>query len=340
VRTHPYRSLEQQCWFKLILGASFQNLPAVESLSLIWSLAGVDCIDVCADPAVLKTVEAGFNRAQALDPHWQRPWVMVSLNDGADPHFRKAYFPPDLCPEDCPRPCIKICPVQAIDLTGVDRATCYGCGRCQPVCPLGLIAFEAIEPDPEALGRMLQGCAVDALEIHTHVGNLPGFYRLWAGLGDWTAGLKLVSISFPDAPGLREHLEAIGDHLAKSNLCPAAKSHLIWQTDGLPMSGDQGASRAKAAIQLAQKVLSWQLPGYVQLAGGTNQHSVALAQGLGIAGIAYGSYARQRVQAFLDVGERPLSAVLTDAVPAARALVAHTATIGKTNASNRHHADR
>jgi hypothetical protein len=66
VNTYPYRSLSDQRWFKLILGASFQNLPAVEYLSLIWGLAGVDCIDLCADPAVVAAVRRGLAQAQAL----------------------------------------------------------------------------------------------------------------------------------------------------------------------------------------------------------------------------------------------------------------------------------
>jgi hypothetical protein len=91
----------------------------------------------------------------------------------------------------------------------------------------------------------------------------------------------------------------------------------IWQTDGRSMSGDIGKGTSKATIQFGQQVLKANLPGYVQLAGGTNQHTVPKLQSLGlfnnrlnyeqsssnspltrpkpakyIAGIAYGSYAR------------------------------------------------
>jgi len=331
VNTQPYRSLERNHWFKLILGASFQHLPAVESLALIWSLAGVDCVDTCADPAVVQAVERGFSQAQQLamdwGREWHRPWVMVSLNDGEDPHFRKAYFPSALCPPTCPRPCIPVCPVQAIDRAGVSAARCYGCGRCQPVCPLGLIEFATTQADPVQLSELLAPCGVDALEIHTHVGNGAGFTRLWTGLGDWLTGLKLISISFPDEPGLWEHLQAISQLIQQSTLPVRAKTHIIWQTDGIPMSGDQGASRAKASIYLAKKVLSWDLPGFVQLAGGTNQHSATLARAehLAIAGIAYGSYARKLSQEFftdLDAGMTPSQ--LAQAVQTAGALVAHT----------------
>jgi Fe-S-cluster-containing hydrogenase component 2 len=65
---------------------------------------------------------------------------MVSLSDGDDPHFRKARFDPRFCPSDCPRPCQRVCPALAIGAVGgVEADRCYGCGRCRPACPLGLI---------------------------------------------------------------------------------------------------------------------------------------------------------------------------------------------------------
>ncbi|MDY7014308.1 MAG: LdpA C-terminal domain-containing domain, partial [Cyanobacteriota bacterium] len=64
----------------------------------------------------------------------------------------------------------------------------------------------------------------------------------------------------------------------------------------------------------ASKVLAAELPGFVQLAGGTNHHTVAKleAAGLlksaagtsrdavGVAGVAYGSYARSRLLPLLN----------------------------------------
>ncbi|HBL14801.1 MAG TPA: 4Fe-4S ferredoxin, partial [Cyanobacteria bacterium UBA11162] len=119
---YPLRSLREGHWFKLICGASFQYLPAVRSLTLAYTLAGADCIDVAADPAVIAATQEALQVATHLEDEAQargwgrrsRPWLMVSLNDGEDPHFRKAEFDPNLCPTDCPRPCEKICPAQAI----------------------------------------------------------------------------------------------------------------------------------------------------------------------------------------------------------------------------------
>ena len=58
----------------------------------------VDCIDCAADSAVVAAVLDGVTAAQHLARHLNaaemfsvgRPWIMVSINDDEDPHFRKA----------------------------------------------------------------------------------------------------------------------------------------------------------------------------------------------------------------------------------------------------------
>lgn len=322
----PYRSLDAGSWFKLIGGASLQNLPSLANLALAYTLAGADCIDVSADPAVIVEVRRAIDaavRLMAAAPT-ERPFLMVSLSDGADLHFRKAHFSAEDCPSDCARPCLRICPVDAIAVGGVDRQRCYGCGRCGPVCPFGLIDFHAWQPDPGTIGALLAACPVDAVEIHTHQGNLEGFHQLWAGLAPVLPRLQLLAISFPDEPGMREHLHALWEVIRTSTLAPAARTRLVWQIDGLPMSGDLARSAATRAVQFALKVQQWHLPGYLQLAGGTNDASVALAREamLNVSGVGYGSYARQLIQleSETDSFERHPK-LLRRAVERARALV-------------------
>ena len=62
--TAPLRSLQAGHWFKLICGASYQALPAVRNLTLAYALAGADCIDVAADPAVIAAAKAGLAAAE------------------------------------------------------------------------------------------------------------------------------------------------------------------------------------------------------------------------------------------------------------------------------------
>lgn len=308
---HPLRSLREGHWFKLICGASFQHLPAVRNLSVAYALAGADCIDVAADPAVIAAAQSALKTATEIAqadpaawPHFQgQPWLMVSLNDGEDPHFRKAEFDPTCCPPTCSRPCEPICPAQAIafdptehGFSGVLDQLCYGCGRCLPICPEQHITTRSYVSTPSAIAPLVL-TGVDAVEIHTQVGRLEDFQRLWQAILPWVAHLKLVAVSCPDGEGLIDYLWALHDLMAP---LPVA---LLWQTDGRPMSGDIGAGTTHAAVRLGQKVLSAGLPGYVQLAGGTNHYTVKKlrsrqlllpeAQGSFISGIAYGSYARR-----------------------------------------------
>jgi Fe-S-cluster-containing hydrogenase component 2 len=332
----PLYSLQTGRWVKLICGASYQHLPAIRSLALCYSLAGVDCIDLAADPAVISAAQAGLAAAQSLAPELPLPWLMVSLNDGEDPHFRKAWFDPNFCPVDCPRPCEHICPAGAI-ATEVLADRCYGCGRCLPVCPLGLIETQALPIAPQSLLPQLLAMGVQAIEIHTRPGRLGAFLALWQQISAWGDRLSLLAISCPDGP---EHLSYL--HQIHQAIAPQVP-RLLWQTDGRPMSGDIGAGTTHASIQLGQRVLEKGPPGYVQLAGGTNAYTVEKLQELrllqpsgqwirspsrtGIAGIAFGSCARRLVSDLLDLLEQrqgPLEMhadLLQTAVERAAALV-------------------
>lgn len=336
-RDYPLHSLIEGNWFKLICGASFQHLPAIRNLALAYSLAGADCIDVAADPAVIVAAKEGIRVATDLaDDVMARglsqprtPWLMVSLNDGEDPHFRKAQFDITRCPTNCPRPCETICPAQAISFAeqergfvGVSEQRCYGCGRCLPVCPSQLIFARSYVSTPTAIAPLIEQMGIDAIEIHTHAGNFDNFHRLWQAIAPYLNRLKLLAISCPDAPDVIDYLYALHD-LISPLPCP-----LIWQTDGRPMSGDLGKGTTHAAIALAAKILKAELPGYVQLAGGTNSYTVTKLQTAGmlkrnerqtkerqlkaidnlkeenyskfVAGIAYGSYARSLLSPILE----------------------------------------
>ena len=107
--SHPEHALRAGRWVKWIGGASNQDLASIEDLAGIYSLAGVHCLDVAADPAVVAAARRGIHWACARGA--RRPWLMVSLSDGGDPHFRKAWFDAERCPADCPRPCARVCQI-------------------------------------------------------------------------------------------------------------------------------------------------------------------------------------------------------------------------------------
>jgi Fe-S-cluster-containing hydrogenase component 2 len=313
----PLASLQAGRWFKLICGASYQHIPTIRSLTIAYTLAGADCIDIAADPAIVATVQEAIAAAQRLDPNCQ-PWLMVSLNDGEDPHFRKAEFNASQCPIDCPRPCETICPAAAIGQSGVIDALCYGCGRCLPICPIGLIQARNYVYRPEVVVPMVMAAGIDAIEIHTQIGRIEDFTRLWSAIAPYTSGpkaLKLIAISCGDGENLIEYLWALNAIISPAS--QPLNCALIWQTDGRPMSGDIGAGATRACLKLGEKVLNAGLPGFVQLAGGTNATTVAKAQAIQsngskltakLAGIAYGSYARSLLQPILGQLETPIEA--------------------------------
>jgi len=322
-------------------------LPSVRNLALAYTLAGADCIDVAADTAVISAAVEALQSADRLEAaavrrgfgYRGRPLLMVSLNDGEDPHFRKAEFNRAACPADCSRPCESICPAQAIvfardgdapemNFSGVIDGRCYGCGRCLPVCPIEQIVTRSYVSAPAAVVPGVLDAGAQAIEIHTQVGRKEDFQRLWAAIAPAAGKLKLLAISCPDGEGLVDYLWWLWE-LIEPLPCP-----LIWQTDGRPMSGDIGAGTTRAAIKLGQKVLAAGLPGYVQLAGGTNDRTVGKLRAAGllptqevrrmkdeldsqlmetprgasalniahpqIAGVAYGSYARVLLKQVLD----------------------------------------
>lgn len=315
MQSYPLHSLTEGSWFKLICGASYQHLPAIRSLTLAYSLAGADCIDVAADPAVIAAAQEGIRAAREQQLKSQlkgemaqgslsesTPWLMVSINDGEDPHFRKAKFDVTQCPLDCPQPCVKVCPADAIDLNrgGVVESLCYGCGRCEPICPQSLVTTHSYPSSLPEVIPLIKSLKVDAIEIHTQVGHYDDFKLVWQDVLPIIHKLKLLAISCTDAPNVIEYLRSLYE-LISPLPCP-----LIWQTDGRSMSGDIGKGTTHAAIAFAQQVLQANLPGYIQLAGGTNDYTVSKLQqanllGRGesaarpnlVSGLAYGSYARK-----------------------------------------------
>ncbi|XP_057809735.1 uncharacterized protein LOC131024236 isoform X2 [Salvia miltiorrhiza] len=259
--TSPLASLHMGNWVKLICGASFEDVTDIRNLSLVYTLAG------------------GIEAARCILPI-RRPWVMISVNDGEDLHFRKAEFNPDDCPLDCLRPCENVCPADAIfsnsskaDLSkGVLAERCYGCGRCLPICPYDNIRAITYVRDVTATAELLQRDEVDAIEIHTSGRQAESFQELWDGLGDSIHKLRLVAVSLPD----------LGESTipAMDSMYTTMKANLhclnLWQLDGRPMSGDIGRGTTREAIKFALHLASLEdkPKGFLQLAGGANAHTV------------------------------------------------------------------
>ena len=302
----PDAALAAGRWVKLICGASNQDLAAIEDLCALYSLAGVHCIDVAADPAVAAAARRGIAWAQGKGA--RPPWLMVSLSDGEDPHFRKAHFDPRHCPADCPRPCQRVCPALAIGASGgVIAERCYGCGRCLPACPLGLIEEAPQLLSPEAVPALLAELQPDAVELHTQPQRGAAFAERLAQVQASGVALRRLAVSCGlEGAGAAVTPQQLAQELwQRFSLLRAAGQRPLWQLDGRPMSGDVGAGTARAAVGLLRAVRPWAPPGPLQLAGGTNASSLGLLNPSdGAAGVAFGGMARRLLQPLLLEAER------------------------------------
>lgn len=288
-------------WVKWIGGASNQDLAAIEDLAGIYALAGVHCVDVAADAAVVAATRRGLAWAEGQGA--SRPWLMVSLSDGDDPHFRKAWFDPRRCPADCSRPCERVCPALAIGeaatgAAGVLVERCYGCGRCLPACPLGLIEERGQVLAAAAVAPLLRQLQPDAVELHTQPGRQGAFEARLQQLQASGVPLRRLAVSAGDDVSVAELWQRYGA-LRQWGQRP------LWQLDGRPMSGDVGDGTARAAVALWTRRQQAMPPGPLQLAGGTNDRSLPLLQAAPAparhcAGVAFGGVARRRLQPFLQ----------------------------------------
>jgi Fe-S-cluster-containing hydrogenase component 2 len=368
----PERALASGRWVKWIGGASNQDLAAIEDLAGIYSLAGVHCLDLAADPAVVAAARRGIAWAEARGG--ARPWVMLSLSDGADPHFRKAWFDPAHCPAACPRPCERVCPALAIpplaieplamgllepvpgsasrpaaapdrSACGVLAERCYGCGRCLPACPLGLIEERDQLLPAAAVPPLLAALRPDAIELHTRIGRAGAFAARLEQLRAAGIPLRRLAVSCGlelDGPPPPPAAAAAGEALRPEALAERLVEELwnrfaqlrgagfapLWQLDGRPMRGDLGAGTARAAVQLWRRIGPRLPPGPVQLAGGTNDRTLPLLQtlppGAAVAGVAFGSVARARLQPLLLQAQQRGGRLLdqADLLPEAAAIAA------------------
>ncbi|KAI5446588.1 uncharacterized protein LOC127074166 isoform X1 [Lathyrus oleraceus] len=287
----PLESLQRGNWVKLICGASFEDVVDIRNLTLVYTLAGVDCIDCAADASVVSAVNEGIEAARDILCGLRKPWVMISVNDDKDLHFRKAQFDPEDCPANCSRPCENVCPANAISFQqksasqilydndaprvmndGVITERCYGCGRCLPVCPYDKIRDVTYVRDAITTADLIKRNDVDAIEIHTSGRQSKQFEELWRALGDSVENLKLVAVSLPN----------VGDSTISSMnkmfsiMKPNLRGLNLWQLDGRPMSGDIGRGATKESIAFAvQLAKAKDRPsGFLQLAGGTNAYTI------------------------------------------------------------------
>ena len=297
--TFTENQIKSDRWVKLICGASNEDIVSIEDLCAIYSAAGVDYIDVAADPSVVEAARNGINWAKKV--FGKHPGLMISISDGKDIHFRKAKFDPKVCPPDCSRPCEKICPTFAIDTNGVNKNKCYGCGRCINSCPLNLISEYEYRLSKSSLREILQTIKPDAVEIHTEINRKESFENVSRIIKESKVNLQKISVSCGLSQSNKSPEALANAFWERYEILKEHNVQLIWQLDGRPMSGDIAPTAAKAAVKLWEMIHPLLPPGLIQLAGGTNGSTYKFLKNDEIPdGIAFGSVARKLVQPLIE----------------------------------------
>ena len=79
--------------FKLVCGAGNEDIEEVEKLITIYSLAGANYFDVCANPDVVDAAKRGLKNAGITKDRY----LCVSVGIEGDPHITKAKIDYNKC---------------------------------------------------------------------------------------------------------------------------------------------------------------------------------------------------------------------------------------------------
>lgn len=324
------KSLEEKQFFKLVCGASLNDLLLIENLSFLFTLAGADVIDLASRADAVLAARKGIQKAikyrqQTIDNgqhmssgQWSDvccPLIMASIQVDKDPHFRKVVVNYDKC--DLCGACVKVCPTEAFDIRAADSGQqtaggrqqfvykperCFGCDLCPKVCHVSALSMAETDPTPvETLQEMVL-LGVDAIEFHFGK-NYERLAEIWHSDNKIKAlvkDLKLLSFS------IGSELLSENEIKKTARLCyELAGSGVILQCDGKPMSGSfgkNGNNTDNSSLNVASIIQRENLPVYLQLSGGTTEHTYKNAKNanLDINGVALGSYARKLLMPYLS----------------------------------------
>ena len=280
---------EKSC-FKLICGAGNENLDEVEKLVAVYAAAGCKFFDLAASEEVLKAAQRGLDfsipKEQQKDYHF-----CVSIGTKNDAHFQKARINSDKC-KRCEK-CIIACPQKAINqYFKVVEKNCIGCLKCETVCK-----FNAIEIYEQ---NQLINLSTDQLFnfscIELHVSDAESALEKWAELKDFDGMLSICL-------GRKVFSDEKIAELLKKMIAQRPPYSVIIQADGNSMSGgEDDFETTLPAVGTGLFIKSLNLPAYLILSGGTNSKTAQLCEkkGLGINGIAFGSYARKIVKKYIE----------------------------------------
>lgn len=305
-------ALRDGSFTKIICGASNTNKKHIERLAIVYSLSGANALDICPTPDIFEAAKSGVKRALEIYnqnpqkfPNFKEPVIMISIDSGDDLHFRKAEINPAKC-TNCLK-CINSCPSGALfskdDLLKFNKENCYGCGRCEGACLQNAINFIKLNiTDSHAsaspsLRMTMWNENIKAIEVHTgnnSVEEVKKFLELNVSL------LKNTELmSFCVESKRFSHNELIN---YVNSLIDLISQKVIIQIDGIPMGATDKPDSSLQTVSAAKVLLENNVNAYIQLSGGTNQHTRNLVNQLElkISGIGYGTFARKLILSYLE----------------------------------------
>lgn len=290
---------------KIACGAGTQDPLYIENFVRIYTMAGVRFFDISAHQFSVDAARRGIEKANVKHD----VYLNVSIGIPGDPHADKAMVKQSKC-VNCRR-CLHICPNEAIaqhpSTCSVIYARCVGCGKCQTVCPVGAITmYSEAKPATEII-PVLTG--IDAVELHME-GDIKYGIGQWAELEKCYSGPLSVHIN-RRACGDKELLETL--HTLIDHRAPWTT---MIQADGMSMRGGDGINTTLQAIAIMQIIEAEHFPAYTIASGGTNTYTPCYMREFDIpfGGVAYGTYARNLVRAFISEKDPFANQIAVDAV--------------------------
>lgn len=302
------QSLKEQNFKKLIVGAALKDFKSIEDYSYYFTHAQANAIDISAFPHSVISAIKGIKKALKEDSDLKEPLVMVSVNIGEDPHFRRIELDLNACTECLD--CIPTCPSEAFSHSEDQNFSynidlCFGCSNCLPACKDNALKFSNWNSYEASSLTELVELGASAIELHLNqdLKSFESFYKTMP------PSFKLESFCIGSSTANKKELEAAVDSIIESVVFKHGPGYsFIIQVDGIPISGardlkienkDQfSIDKAKLVLSHIQnKYPSLQKQIFIQLAGGTNEKTLSKAhqQEIPVSGVAIGSYARKKI---------------------------------------------
>ena len=313
--TSVFNSLNDKTFFKLVCGASFEDVLIVENLAFLFSLVGADVLDVAPKADVIFAARRGIEKANKIEIKEQSserrtPIIMASIQLDSDPHFRKAVVDFNSC--DVCGACINVCPTEAFSKLSSPISEllykperCFGCGFCPEVCHVDALSMKEVKQDPSEIIDELLKLGISSVEFHFGK-NYKRLNTVWHQIKNKISFFKLISFSIGWENADQEEII----HAAK--LCRSlAGKNIIIQCDGKSMSGGQNkySQNDMDAIEIAKIIDRENLGVYLQLAGGIHEGTAAKIRGFNIHGLAVGSRAKKMLLPYLNLPDLDLNPI-------------------------------